>query len=99
MAVIVKRLISPTASSASSTAKYITDFDIVDWVAAGANYTITITAGTHGVGSSPTVRTYLDTTTEFEEVEVDVVVETTGDVVISVTSTPDNRFKGKLIII
>jgi hypothetical protein len=100
MSVKVKRLIYPASvGSGSSTAKYIRTFVVGDWTLSGSDYFITISENTHGIGTDPTVVAYFDNGTTFEEVEVDVSINDAGDVTIKVTSTPDNRFDGKITII
>lgn len=66
----------------------------------GEAYTITIAASTHGRGIPTSVKAYMDNGTEYVDVITDVlkINKTTGDVIVSVPSTPDGRFAGKLVV-
>lgn len=99
MAVQVKRLFYRGVSSSGGIAtRSETTFDVVNWVLHGSgNYIISVPYSTHLISSNPAVTVYLDNTTSFEEVEVPVEINSSGDVTIYVSST--NRFKGKLIIL
>lgn len=103
MAVIVKRVgYVPAAVSSGGTstaARYLVPFTSGTWVLSGTDYVITVNAGTHNKGTSPTVSAYLDTGSTYEEVVVATTIDTSGNVTIYVTATPDNRFSGKLLIL
>lgn len=79
--------------------RYTLDFLSADWVLAVDDYILSISAATHGKGLNPTITTYFDNGSLLEEVEVSVSIDGSGNVVLYVTSSPDNRFDGKLIII
>lgn len=102
MAVIIKRVFyrGVTSGGASGPAqRHLQSFDTPDWNLAGADYTFTIDFTTHQISSSPTVTVYFDNTVTFEEVIVPVFINSVGDVTITVSSSPDNRFKGKVVIV
>lgn len=71
-----------------------------DWGSpSGGYYSITITAGTHGKGTSPVVQVFELISGSFEDIGTDIIVNSSGDVSVRVTSVPDNRFAGKIIIV
>jgi hypothetical protein len=101
MAVTVKRLFyRGTGTSASVAPRYSSSFNNAGaWTLDGSSYTITILESVHDKGTSPTVTAYEDDTITFQEVDVSISVNAIGDVTMSVTSSPDNRFSGKIVII
>jgi hypothetical protein len=70
-----------------------------DWTAASPEYTRTILAATHGRGTSPNVQVFELISGSYEQINVNVVVNGSGDVTLKVTETPNNRFVGLVIII
>lgn len=87
------------SGGSSATAKYTLDFVVADWVLAAPNYTLTILASTHGLGSNPNVQVFELNGSDYESVQTGISVNVSGDVVISVTQTPNNRFDGLILII
>lgn len=85
----------------SSASAYSQTFnDTSDWSGpSGGYYTITILESTHNKGITPIVQTYELVGLEYEEVETDIIVNTSGDVTIKVTENNDARFAGKVIIL
>jgi len=71
-----------------------------DWgSAAGGYYTITRPDSDHHKGVSPIVQVYEKVSTDYIKVEPDrVLVNSSGDVSIRVTESPDLRFEGKLVL-
>jgi hypothetical protein len=77
-----------------------TSFTNVTWTGpSGGEYTITITAGTHGKGINPNVMVYETNGANFDQTFPSVQINASGDVSIKVSETPDNRFNGKILII
>ena len=72
-----------------------------DWgSAAGGYYTITITAATHGRGTSPNAEFYeTDGTDQIAVMPDRVLVAANGDVSFRVPEDPDLRYAGKVVII
>ena len=70
-----------------------------DWVLNGDTYSVTVTAATHGAGVSPMVDTYFFDGTNYEKNDTVILVDTSGNVTVQVTSSPDNRFDGNIVII
>lgn len=101
MAVVVKRLFyRGTGGSSTVAPRYTSTFNNSgSWASSGDSYTISILQSVHGRGANPTVTVYENVASVYEEVSVSVSIESNGDVTISVTSTPDNRFTGKIVII
>lgn len=98
MAVIVKRLGYATISSTSPGAKYTRSFSTGDWVLNGADYEFTILASVHTKGSNLQIQVYQQNGANYEEVIVGINVLASGNVVLTVSSTPDARFNGKVLI-
>lgn len=72
-----------------------------DWSGpSGGNYTLSIPATVHGLGRIVVLgEAYAQVAGVNSPVSPDVAIaEATGDVTISVTETPDNRFVGRLIL-
>jgi len=87
-------------TNTSSSSKYTASFnDTSDWTSASPDYTFTVTGAIHGKGVFPTVQVFqsagginslVNVTTE--------VTAASGDVVIKVSLSPDNRFTGVIVI-
>jgi len=72
-----------------------------DWGSlSGGYYTITVTAGTHALGTSPIIEIFeLDTGNYLSVMPDEIKVTPGGDVSFRVPGTPDLRFAGKIIIV
>lgn len=70
-----------------------------DWTLNSPDYTRTILAATHGRGTSPNVQIFELISGSYEQINVNVVVNGSGDVTLKVTETPNNRFTGLVLII
>ena len=84
-----------------TTTKYVLPFSGGSWVGpSGGEYTIDISAATHGLGIDPVVQVQ-DTTTvqDISAGIVEVDINGSGDIQLRVTETPDDRFTGKVVII
>lgn len=106
MAVTVKRLgytvssISGGGGGSGTAERYSQSFnDTSSWTLSVDDYVITIPEATHEKGVNPTVTVYFNNTVTFEEAIVPITIDSSGEVKIYVSSSPDNRFAGKLIII
>lgn len=93
-----------TGSTAAPVAAphYVQSFDnTTSWgTASGGEYSISISAGTHGLGTNVIATVYEQLSpTEFEEVFVYTTITSAGTVTIKVPETPDTRFTGKIIIV
>jgi hypothetical protein len=62
------------------------------------NYYITINFTTHNK-ENPTISVFETSGSNFVEVETQVTIDSSNNVIISVPSSPDLRFSGKIIII
>lgn len=90
-------LVNDAAAPASS--KYVDTFNATsDWVLNVDAYEITVLAATHGKGADAQVEVFEFTGGNYEKTNVYSKVNGSNDVVISVASSPDLRFMGKLII-
>ena len=71
-----------------------------DWGSPSSGaYSITVTQATHEGNIAPLVQVFEKVGLDYEQVEVDVSVNPSGDVTISVTETNDGRFEGKIVIL
>lgn len=87
-------------AAVAGTAKFTQTFVIADWVSASPDYTYSIPASTHGKGLYPMVQVYQTSGGTNSLVQTVVEVDTaTGNVMLKVTLSPDNRFDGRVIII
>lgn len=86
-------------ASAGAAAKYTSTFLTSDWVGpSSGHYTLTITNGVHGKGSSPEVEVFELVGSDYEKVEIEAKVNGSGDITLDILSSPDGRFNGKYII-
>ena len=82
--------------------KYALTFNATtDWGSvSGGYYTITVTAGTHALGTSPIIEIFELELGNYNSVMPDQISVTPGgDVSFRVPSAPDLRFAGKIIIV
>ncbi len=95
-------VVVPTSGGGTSlpgiTAKYALQFTNVSWGLSGSDYVIVILAGTHSI-ENPTASVYELVGADYEQVNVNVIKTANDDIQIKVSSVPDNRFNGLLIII
>lgn len=98
MAVIIKRLGFATISSTSPGAKYTRSFNMGDWTLNGADYELTVLSAVHTKGTNLQIQVYQQNGADYEEVIVGINVLSNGNVVLTVSSTPDARFNGKVLI-
>lgn len=74
---------------------YILNFVVADWVL-GADYTITIPQATHLKGTSPKEQIFEKIGADHSPILCDIEIDAAGNVVI--TTSPDLRFDGRIII-
>lgn len=99
--VIVKRLFyRGTGGSGTIAPRYSHSFNNSgSWTLSGDSYFITVPRISHDKGVTPTATVYEEVSLQFEQVNTSISVSDVGDITISVSSTPDNRFNGRIIII
>lgn len=86
-------------ASGGSVSKYVQSFNnTTDWTLNVDMYEIQITQATHQQSTSPSVDIYELNSGNYEKVNVYIKFNTSGDVTVSVASSPDSRFQGKLAI-
>lgn len=79
--------------------KYVRTFNnTTDWVLEDDSYELSIATSTHSKGSSPNCKVYELINLVYHEVMTSVLMDGVGNVTIQVTSSPDNRFSGKITI-
>jgi len=79
-------------------AAYVKVFIVGDWVLNVDLYELEILESIHNKGTAPTLQVYEDNLGTFEEVGVGIEVSNLGDIKLTITSTPDARFAGRVII-
>jgi len=84
--------------AASTGASYVASFIVGSWVLNVDKYNYTITAATHGRGASPILQVYQENGLNFDEVLTGVEITPAGNITLTVSSSPDLRFAGKIII-
>ena len=71
-----------------------------DWTISGQEYFQTITAGTHAKGTTPNVMAFESVGGgSYEQVNLTIAINGSGDVTLKVSAVPDNRFTGLVVII
>lgn len=93
--------IATTAFVQTAFIKYALTFNATtDWGSAvGGYYTITVTAATHGRGTTPAIRVEeLSGADYFRTIADQEIVRSTGNVEIKVSDSPDGRFAGRILI-
>jgi hypothetical protein len=78
---------------------YIATFTTPSWSINGSVYEITVPEATHERGVALLVQVFELVGGVYKEVEVDVEINSAGDVKIIIPSLPDLRFSGRLNII
>lgn len=79
-------------------AAYVGNFLLGAWVLNVDKYELTIPEVTHNRGLTPMIQVYEETAGIFEEVGTSIEINGSGDIKLKVTSTPDTRFAGRVII-
>lgn len=74
-------------------------FVVADWSLNGSVYEIDILESTHGLGANLGIHVYELVGGNYNEVVVDTEIDATGNITISISSSTDLRFDGKIIII
>ena len=84
-----------------SSEAYVQSFNNTsDWGSpSGGFYSITILQSTHEKGTAPQVQTFENIAGSFNLIDTSVEVNASGDITISVASSPDNRFAGRIVIL
>lgn len=91
----IDKLVNRTPAEVS---KYQKTFGVSDWVQVGDSYEISIPVSEHNLGVSPTVQVF-ETISGFEHKLITaVIVDSLGNIVLQVSTVPDNKFTGKVII-
>lgn len=79
--------------------KYNTTFTPVSFTLNSGLYEYTVTAATHAAGNRPVCQVFELVSGDYELVQAVVIVNASGDVTIQVTSSPDLRFTGRIVIL
>jgi hypothetical protein len=86
-----------TVGSAAS-GKYVDEFITTDWVLNVDRYEFEILESTHNLGLNPEVQVYELDSGIYDIVDLEVEVNTSGDIKLIVSQIPDLRFNGKVIL-
>jgi hypothetical protein len=87
-------------STSAASIRYTDTFNnTTDWTLSSPNYTLTILASTHNRGPTPNVSVYEQNGADYDLVNILVQINATGDVTLFVSSSPDTRFNGLVLII
>ena len=83
------------------TSRYVDTYNATtDWSGPSAGYyTRTVTATTHGMGTSPTIAVRMGSAPYTRVLPDSLSVAVNGDLTISVTQIPDLRFAGQMVIV
>lgn len=84
--------------SIATGASYSANFTIPSWLLNGDKYEYSILAITHNRGSSPILQIYQQNGLNFDEVLTGIEITPIGNITLTVSSSPDLRFAGKIII-
>jgi hypothetical protein len=86
------------SAGGGSTTKYTKTVLLTDWVGPSSNaYTLTIAHSFHGI-PNPQVVCYETAGAEFEQILAPIKIDTSHNITITVPSTPDTRFIGKIVV-
>ena len=79
---------------------YSTVFNVGSWNGPSSGfYSITVLAVSHNKGTSPGVQVFELDGALYGQVETIISINGSGDVEVKVSSSPDNRFDGKIVIL
>lgn len=84
--------------SAAASGKYVENFIVGDWSLNADHYELTIPEATHGIGVDPEIQVFELSGLVFDLVDLEVEVNSSGDIILNVSQTPDLRFAGKIVI-
>ena len=92
-------VINASVGSGSSFPPHTQSFNATSsWTLNGSDYEITVLESNHSQGANVLVQVYELVGTDYQQVIVDVVKNSIGNVTIKVNASPDLRFEGKLVI-
>jgi len=84
----------------SSSTRYVDTFNsTTDWALNVSDYQMLYSVAAHQKGANPNTSVFIDVAGVYEYVEPVIEVDGSGNVTIKVSSTPDNRFAGKVVIL
>jgi hypothetical protein len=84
--------------SVSVGAAYVGNFLSGAWVLNADKYQLAILQTTHNRGLNPLIQVYENNLGIYEEVGVGIEINNLGDITLIITSNPDTRFAGRVII-
>ena len=79
-------------------AAYVGTFIVGSWSLNVDKYELSISQATHLRGTTPMIQVYENNAGTYEEVGVGTEVSGDGNITLTITSTPDARFAGRVII-
>lgn len=89
------------SAAPSSALRYSSLFNnTTDWSLSLPDYNLTVLEATHAKGLTPNVQVYEDIGGgSYEMINTNILINSSGDITISVAASPDNRFNGAILII
>lgn len=92
------KTIDITTAAGSPFTKYVKTVLIGDWIGPSANeYVLSIPYSFHGV-TNPVAACYESNAGSFDLIMVSINVDTSNNITLTATQTPDTRFIGKIVI-
>lgn len=93
-------IIGTTGGAVVQSPNYVATFNNpISWGSpSGGNYTLTVPVATHGKGQNPIVQILELSGSNYVVVAMSHVIDSSGNISIQVSETPDLRFNGKIII-
>lgn len=90
-----------SSSAPSPSPRYSATFNnTTDWTLSAPDYVYSVTAATHGLGTRPSVKVFEALGGgSYEEVIANISINSSGDVSVKVSQSPNNRFTGLIIIL
>jgi hypothetical protein len=79
-------------------ASYVGNFLTGAWSLNVDKYELSIPVATHNKGSTPVASVYQDNAGVYEEVITSIKINGSGDITLTISSNPDLRFAGRVII-
>lgn len=90
-----------SGSTPTPSPRYSATFNnTTDWTLSSPDYVHSVLAATHGLGTRPSVKVFESLGGgSYEEVIVNVSINSSGDVSLKVSQLPNNRFTGLILIL
>ena len=84
--------------ASSGSASYVDDFIVADWNLDSGLYKYEILEAAHGKGVAPIIQVQQTNGLLYDDVQTGIEVNASGDITLTISSSPDLRFDGRSII-